>query len=224
MTTGVFAEWENKIWKHRFQAEAVVEQIHGSTPDNPKVVEGWIRSKIQDNDDMIQEAVAEVMVELGISADEAAQKVIDKTVVNRFKRDDNGLYIEGRIIKAAIKEAASVGIGSGIFKAGKAVGVTSKGYPAFIAEHVQVDERRVYLGVNEADRVAQKFIHTWRGNAVGYEEEIDEAKIAFTISSDWDFGEEFWAKLWVIGQKQGLGGSRSQSFGTYTITRWDPLD
>jgi len=227
--TSVFAEWETKVWKYRYNASAVVHSIHGSTPDDPKVIKGWISSKVQDNDERIQEAVAETMVELGISAEEATERVIEKASVNRFKRDENGLYIEGRTIKAAIKEAAMTSAqGENGIPAEKKYGVlaSKKGLKAFIAEHIQVEDRRVHLGVFEADRVMQKFVQTRGISGISYEEEIDEAKISFTVSTDFDFSAvdpNWWAKVWVHGQKQGLAGSRSQGFGAYEITRWDPV-
>jgi hypothetical protein len=226
----VFAQWETKIWKYRYQVGLVIDTIHGATPDNPKIVAGWIESKFRDNDMKIQEAVAEVMVELKISAEEAMKKVIEKTSVNRFKKDDSGLYIEGRIVKAAIKEAVSVSAqGEDGIPAGQAYGhgMPKKKPASFVAEHVQVEDRRIYLGCAEADREHQKFISTFRGNAIGYEEEIDEAKVSFVVSTDFDFSKvdkEWWQKVWTTGQRQGLGGSRSQGYGNYAVTQWELID
>jgi hypothetical protein len=43
----------------------------------------------------------------------------------------------------------------------------------------------------------------------------------FTIATDWDFSQEEWATIWLTGEKQGIGATRSQGYGEYVVTKWE---
>lgn len=214
----VFAKYRAKAYPYNFNVELLVTRIAGGTPTDPKVAEGWLKTKLTpDRDDLIREAVAEVMLERGIGADEATQVVSENKHLNGFRRDNNGLYLEGRCVKAAIKEAANVRWPKDRW------GPSNKGTLSFFAEHVFVQEDRIPLGVTEASGVSQRFVHTWRGSGIQYEEYVDDAKLAFTVATDHKFTAEQWALMWLTGEQQGVGASRSQGYGRYEVTRWDPI-
>jgi hypothetical protein len=219
--TSVFAQFAAKAWPYSFSGTLHVTTIAGGTPSDDKVAEGWLKSKLADKDDIIREAVAKTMVERGITAEEAATEVDNLKHLNGFKRDAQGLYIEGRQLKAAIKEAASVAVASGKLN-GRGWGKTNKGLLSFMAEHVFVVEDRLHLGVTEPTGIVQRFVHTWRGTGIQYEEYVEDAKVDFTIKADHDFTNEQWAMIWLTGEQQGIGASRSQGFGRYEVARWDP--
>ncbi len=63
-------------------------------------------------------------------AAEAVEPMADKHV-NGFRRDEHGLFVEGRQLKAGIKEAASVARAAGKLPA--KFGLTNKGILAYIA-------------------------------------------------------------------------------------------
>jgi hypothetical protein len=219
----VFAKYSNEMFPYRFAGQLVVGTIAGGTPTDPKVAEGWLKTKLGiDRDDLIREKVAEVMVERGVTADEATKLVDEQKHLNGFKRDDNGLYIEGRQLKAAIKEAASVAVAAGKLNA-RGWGKTNKGLLGYLAEHVFVVEERLYLGVTEASGINQRFVHTFRGSGIQYEEYVSDAKIEFTVMADHEFTPKEWAAIWLCGEQQGIGASRSQGYGRYEVTRWDPI-
>lgn len=220
MTESVFAKFEAKSWPYKFTGSLLVGTIAGGTPTDQKVAEGWLRTKLGAKDDLLREMVAETMAERGVDADEAA-KIVDATKhLNGFKRDDNGLYIEGRQLKAALKEAASVAVAAGKLDM-RGWGKTNKGLLSFLAEHVHVVEDKLHLGVTEASGITQRFVHTFRGTGIQYEEYVTDAKISFTVEADYDFTAEQWAHIWLTGERQGIGASRSQGFGKYTVTAWD---
>lgn len=221
--TSVFAKYADKMYPHRFAGQLHVGRIAGGTPTDPKVAEGWLRTKLGvDKDDLIREQVAQVMVERGVTADEATKIVDTSKHLNGFKRDEQGLYIEGRQLKAALKEAASVAVAAGKLN-GRGWGKTNKGLLSYLAEHAFVVEERLHLGVNEATGIAQRFVHTFRGSGIQYEEYVDDAKVDFTVIADHDFSNEEWATIWTAGENQGIGASRSQGFGRYAVTRWDRI-
>lgn len=218
----VFEKYESKNYPHQFRGELVVHNIFGGVPTDPKVAEGWLKTKLAEKDDLIREAVAETMVERGVTADEAAAIVDIQKHLNGFKRDGEGLYIEGRQLKAAIKEAANVAAAAGKLPL-KKWGLTGKGLLGFVAEHIFVVEDRLHLGCEEPTGIDQSFVHTWRGSGIQYTEFVEEAKLGFTVESDWDFSEEQWAAIWLTGQRQGLGAVRSQGRGRYEVTSWERL-
>lgn len=219
----VFEKHRKDIYPHRFAGSLHIGVIAGGTPTDPKVAEGWLKTKLGiDKDDLIREKVAETMLERGVTADEATSIVSESKHLNGFKRDENGLYIEGRQLKAALKEAASVAVAAGNLK-GRGWGATNKGLLSYVAEHIFVVEERLHLGVTEASGVNQRFVHTFRGSGIQYEEFVNDAKVDFTVISDHDFSAREWAAIWLSGEQQGIGASRSQGFGTYEVTRWDPI-
>lgn len=218
--TSVFSKYESKSYPYRFEGTLLVRTIAGGTPTDSQVAAAWLKTKLADKDDLIREAVAEVMAERNITAEEAVNYVDILKHLNGFKRDpEHGLYIEGRQLKSAIKEAACVARSVGKLPA--KWGLTRKGIEGFVAEHVFVVEDRLYLGVTEPSGVMQRFVHTYRGTGIQYEEYVEDAKINFTVEFDYDFKTEEWAELWLTGERQGIGASRSQGFGRYEVVRWE---
>lgn len=202
-------------YPHRYEGSLLISAIAGGTPTNEKVTEGWLKTKLADKDDLIRDAVAEVMVERGVTAEEAVPIVDSLKHLNGFKRDEQGLYIDGRQLKACIKEAACIRWPN------EKWGPTRKGTRAFFPEHLFVVEDRLHFGVDQPTDIMQRFVHTWRGNAIQYEEYIEDAKVDFTVITDYAFKAEEWAMLWLTAEQNGLGASRSQGFGRFEVTRWD---
>lgn len=218
--TSVFASFGKKAWPYRFEGSLRVFTIAGGIPTDERVAENWLKTKLADKDDLIREAVANTMAERGITADEAAKEVDSLKHLNGFKRDESGLYIEGRQLKAALKEAVSVAVASGKLKL-KGWGETRKFITSYFPEHVFVLDDRLHLGTSEPTGISQRFVHTFRGTGIQYEEFVEDAKISFTLASDHPFTDEEWAMIWLTGEQQGIGASRSQGFGRYEVTRWE---
>lgn len=224
--TSVFAKHIPAAWPHRYAGRIRVHSIAGGTPSDPNVAEGWLRTKLADGDDLIRQAVAEVMAERGIDAEQAAKEVNLLKHLNGFRKDPSRggeLYIEGRQLKAGIKEAASVARAVG--KLPDRWGLTKKGIVNFVAEHVQVVEDRLYLGVTEPSRILQSFPKNARTGQTGiqYTEICEDVEFDFTVISDHKFADKEWAMLWLTAEQQGIGASRSQSFGRYEVVKWESV-
>lgn len=219
--TSAFATYTTTAWPHRYNATITVTNLAGGVPTDPRVAEGWLKTKLADKDDLIRDLVAQTMVDRGVTADEAATEVDKLKHLNGFKRNEHGLYIEGRQLKAAIKEAA--GVARATDKLKMKWGTTNKGVLGFVAEHIMVVEDTLQLGVTEASRVLQSFPKNPRTGQTGiqYTEIIDHASFDFTIIADHKFTDAEWAMLWLTGEQQGIGASRSQGFGRYEVTRWE---
>jgi hypothetical protein len=223
MTTSAFAKYIPKAWPYQYAGTMRVGRIAGGTPTDSKVAEGWLRTKLgEQSDDIVRQQVAEVMLERGVAAEEAVELVNANRHLNGFKRDDNGLYIEGRHLKAAIKEAVSCAVAVGKLPS-RGWGATNKGSKAFVAEHICVVEDKLPLGLMEPTGIAQRFVHTHNGTGIQYEEYCDDVDIDFTILTDHKFPEDQWAMLWLTGEQQGIGATRSQGYGRYTVTKWETV-
>lgn len=218
-----FADLRDKAWPYSFTARIRVDELVGGTPSDPKVAEGWIKTKLGGKpEDEIQRIVAQIQTERGVSEEDAIAIANEYKNLNGFKRDRNGLYIEGRQAKAMLKEAANCAVAvKKIERLGW--GATKKALLGFLAEHVFVPEKRIYLGKTEADRVQQRFVSTWRGTGIQYEEVCDKVVLDFTVLADYEFKYEDWAAIWLTAEKQGIGASRSQGYGTFTVLSWEPL-
>jgi hypothetical protein len=135
------------------------------------------------------------------------------------------LYVEGRHVKAMLKEAAMIAVGSGHVD-GKKWGTTNKAMKGFLAEHLFVLEDQLPLEVTEPTEIVQSFVHTFRGSGIKYEEHVRDVEVKFTIVADYDFAgrdPEFFGKVFVIGEQNGLGASRSQGYGRFVVTRFERL-
>jgi hypothetical protein len=223
MTTSVFASYQTKAWPYRYAGELHIHTVNGGIPSDPNVARSWIETFLSDQEDAIREAVAKTMAERGITKDEAAREVNDLRHLNGFKRDDAGLYLEGRQLKACLKEAVSIAVASGKVTL-RGWGETRKFITHYFPEHVFVLEDRLPLGVAQPTGIVQRFIHTFRGTGIQYEEYVEDAKVTFTVATDHKFTDEQWAMIWLTAEQQGIGASRSQGFGRFKVTRWDLLD
>ena len=222
MTEGVFADWRTRSFPIRFDGEILVGTLVGGVPSDPNVAKGWIESKIKDgNQQRIQELIAKTMIERNVTQSEAVKIVNDLKNLNGFKKDpEHGLYIEGRQLKAALKEAVSVAVAAGKLEMTK-WGNTRKWLTNYFPEHVFVLEERLYVGCQEPAGIFQQFVHTHKGSSVQYQEYVEKVTLRFTVVTDHDFTDKDWAMMWTTGELQGLGASRSQGYGTYTVTKWE---
>lgn len=224
MTSSVFARHHLDAYPHRFAATILVGSLGGGIPTDPNVAEGWLRSKLTaDSDDVIRAQVATTMAERGVDVEQAAAEVASARHLIGFKRDlSGGLYIEGRQVKACIKEGFAIAAAAGRIKA-RGWGRTSKGINGWVAEHIFVPEDSVPLGVDEPTGISQSFPKSRFGSSISLMEYVEGAALDFTVISDHDFSPEEWAAMWVTAEQNGIGAARSQGFGRFNVVRWDPV-
>lgn len=233
---GIFEKYEDLAWPYWYKGELKVSILAGGIPQDPNVVESWIKTKLRDirSDAEIQQVIATTMAELGLNEEAAIKEASSKMVgMNGFKRDQTGLYVEGRQLKAALKEAVMVAVNSGKLATGKWGNPDNASFKkqikGWFPEHVFVREDKLYIchdgePVQMHDGVTQKFVHTHRGDSISYEQFVKDAEVPFTIKADYELTEEQWAFIWLTGEMQGFGASRSQEYGRYRVTRWDKID
>ena len=226
----VFEKWETKVYKYRYRCELLMSDIHGGVPKDKKVARKWLEAIIlEGKDEAIKAMVETTMIEMGVDLDAPMDKttldgVLDEAVNMRqlsgFYRhpETEQLCVRGRHVKAMIKEAANIRYAKDRW------GPTKKGTRSFFAEHVFVLEDWIPLGRTAPDGVDQRFVHTFRGSGIQYDEYVEDVKISFTVSTDHKFTEAQWGMLWVTAQHNGLGAARSQGFGTFSVEAWDLID
>jgi CRISPR/Cas system CSM-associated protein Csm4 (group 5 of RAMP superfamily) len=207
------------------------DRIMGGVPNDPKIIEGWLKTKVGlDEEKERQQQILKVLAERGIELPEdidydatveAIDQVATEKEANGFKRDpEHGLYVEGRQIKAMLKEATN------ILYAGDRWGKTQKGPKAFLAERVFVRQDRVYLGRMEPDGRHLAIGHVsgagGQRSTLTYHEFCERSELAFDIIVANDAVEEkFWPELWILMQENGLGALRSQGYGRFDIEEWE---
>lgn len=225
----VFAEYRNKSYPYTYLGRLRVPLLVGGIPSDDNVAKGWIETKLKGtlSQERLERLVTETMVDRGITFDEAVDEVNRRKNLNGFKRgNDNDpdhkgeLYIEGRQLKAALKEAVSVAVAAKKLDM-RNWGATRKFLTNYFPEHVFVLDDKLWLGVVEPSGVFQNFVHTHKGSSVQYQEYVTDVDIDFTVISDHPFSKKQWGMIWTTGEQNGLGASRSQGYGTYRVTRWD---
>lgn len=170
-----------------------------------------------------------------MTVDDAITAVATAQHLNGFKRRGGQLFIEGRQAKAMLKEAASVAQNAGALSPAngkKGWGTTSKGLLSWFVEHVFVADSDILLyhesddgtvPVTDYDLINQRFVHTFRGSGISYEEVILGAVFKMVVKTDYQFTRAQWAQMWVRAQQLGIGATRSQGYGRFVVTGWDRL-
>jgi hypothetical protein len=207
--------------------------VIGGIPQDPKIIEGWLRQRITSGDDEIKAMMFRTMTELGMDFEEgasmedlyeAAKKVAELRNGNTFRRDEHGLYLNAYNIKAALKENTN------ILYAGDRWGVTKKGPKSFLAErvHVSQDDDRIYLGRREADGIHLQVGHVTgpkgpRSTLTQYDY-CDRPTITFHMQSIDDCIEpDQWKYILLSMQENGIGALRSMGYGRFKVVEFEQV-
>lgn len=215
--------------------------VVGGVPANESIIRGWLRSRLDLGDEALDELVQETIKERGAGFDtideqlDALMEKKDLVSVNGFKRDKHTgeLVLEGRCIKAALKEWANSAY-PGTEWPGK-TGVSKgfrKGLMSTLAERVFVEEIYVGTGIKDGDinltpgtgsawiEERVKHVMTPQGpkSAISRVEVIQEPTISFTLKVHDDFlPVEAWARIFERGEDIGLGADRGRSDGQFEL-------
>lgn len=240
MTTSIYAARRGDLFTTYRIELTFTAKIMGGVPRDPKIIEGWLRSKAGISDEHeIRQAMLRTLTELGVNLtgaetfDElvtASEALAAQRQTNGFKRDDQGLYIEARQVKAMLKESVN------ILFAGDRWGRTKKGPRSYTAERLFVAPDRIHLGRMEPDGVDMVIGHVTgpQGprSTLAYHEYVEQASITFSIdSTDAAPGSkgaptdcidpEHWPLIWMHAEANGLGALRSQGHGQFAVTAFE---
>lgn len=206
------------------------DKLMAGVPKDPKIIAGWLRTKTSITDEHeLQEMMIRTLTELGYdTTNKSYEELVEasnKLAQNQgtgFKRDERGLYLESRLVKAMLRESVNV-----LF-AGERWGATKKGPKSYAAERVFINPDRLYFGKNEPDGV-ELFVGHVSGpqgprSTLTYYEYMERPTIDLEIMVvDDSIEHENWPRIWLHAQENGLGALRSQGFGRFDVDRWEKL-
>ena len=220
------------LWTTYRATLAFRDKLVGGVPKDPKLIEGWLRSRagIEDSQDL-RMAVLRTLSEVDSSgasaavdaADDVAAALVAQKRTTGFKcAPDLGLYVEGRQIKAMLKESTNI-----VF-AGERWGPTRKAARSFFAERVFVDPDRIPLGVAEPSGVETIIGHisgpTGPRSTLGNYEYVLQPVIDFRVLILRDcIDAEQWRDIWCLAQENWFGTLRSQGFGRFDVVEWERM-
>jgi len=203
--------------------------VVGAIPKHPDIIEAWVKSRHEKkgaDPKYLRELIEKIKRE--VQAEEEVEKCW-----TTFKRDEEGIYIEDRNIKAMLREAANVlesfkGKGStarkqtfqhGLFVKPPRIHFYRDG--EIIREPEDTQERAIHVMTAMGPRSALK-----REDVV-----LPGAQLQFEIwvvvpsSREGAHIPEAMLRDWIeLGQEIGLGGSRSQQFGKFRVLEFRKIE
>jgi hypothetical protein len=207
-------------------------KVMGGVPKNTRVIEGWLRARagISEQEELRQSLARTALdmgldVKPGMSYDDLVtltDKEAETKQTNGFKRGAQGLYIESRQLKAALKESTNI-----LFSAQR-WGPTKKGFRSMLAERVFVYPHELFLHAEEPTGIEMTIGHLngpqGPRSSLGYCEYVVGAHIDFQVLVLEDaLSNEQWVRIWNLCQQEGLGAKRSAGYGEFDLTCWDKL-
>lgn len=136
-----------------------------------------------------------------------------------FKRDDSGLYLEARQVRAMLKECAGT------------LGMTKevRGLRQHLQHGTFVKPDRIHLGVAEPTGTMECFgqVQSPRGprSIVKRVDYVKSPRIAFEIwtVTKGKLREDMLREILVLAQENGLGAMRTQGFGQFDVEEFSPV-
>lgn len=229
----LFAEFKKDDWAPfvRYRVHLKIGTIVGGTPKNKQLIEAWVNAKNKELGAQEREELANATEE---EMGDLQAKIGDDKGTG-FRKDDRGLFIEGRHVKAMLKENANVikNITPGGRKpkgqgGGEAPGITN--LKSKVAERLFIEEDRIHLGRIEPDAIEEKPIHvmTRQGSrdSIKRVELVNNAEISFTLRRHRgnDVPEKTMLAILDYAQTMGLGADRSQGRGQFQVVSVTKLE
>lgn len=231
--TSIFEAKRRDLFQSYMARIQIRDKLLGGTPKDPHIIEGWLRSKAGVTDEIeVRQMMLTTLIELGaeVTPDMTYEQLVEASTrlaavkqTNGFKRDENGLYIEDRTVKAMLREVVNINF------AGERWGPTRKGPKNFTAERVFINPAHISLGKQEADGVEMQIVHVdgkdGPRSSISYSEYVVRPVLDFEVLVLKDsIEEENWIDIWLTAEEGGLGASRSQSYGRFDVLRWDRVN
>ena len=181
----------------------------------------------------LRKALADKMTDAEIEA--LADKTFDEAYKDSeeessttFKADEAGLYIEGRQVKAMMKEAG------GRLGMGKSVKGERPSLRQDLHEALHVDEDAIHLmraglPITQPDDCDAKPIHVMTAlgprTSIKRTAYVEQPEITFTVRVLQNVGvkEEHLMRILAFGQDLGLGADRSQGHGKFTVIGFERI-
>ena len=228
-------------WKGYEATLQFTGRLVGGNPSDPELVEGWLKANlgISDEDQLRAWTLKHLAETQGIdptsATDDDIARAMSQNALEKkaqvFKRTRDGEpYIEGRHIKAMVKEAIGIAYPRGEHKWGQYRGknglVGGKEPKSYAAERVSIPELPYIVGEDvDGVELAVGHLKDWRGetrSTLGYFEYVTQPTLTFRLEVlDDCITEEQWARIFSTAERNGLGARRSQGSGQFLVTSWD---
>lgn len=247
--SGIFDAYRDEVFATYSAELRFRDRVVGGIPSNPKLIEAWLRTKMGVTaEEEVHALTAQTLKELGVELDEtdpntafdslaaASETIAKQSHLTMFKRDQHGLYLESRIVKAMLKEVVSVLYPGSVAAAtdreaaaemrAHRWGQTGKGPKSAVAEWIAIEPDRIHLGVMEPTGIDLSVGHVTgpQGprSTLDLYEYVEQAPIAFEVMVLQDRVRDlYWPHIWVAAQESGLGSKRSQGFGRFDVLKWE---
>lgn len=227
-----FNEFKNQFQDSLYDEYAVtlhLNDVAGGTPMHKDLITGWINATNKNKSEEERNKIIEATIK---TLPEVAEEKEAKSWVG-FKRDKDGyLYLEGRCVKAMLKEAANIikqvvpvsaAEAAGKSKKSNAKGITN--LKSKVADRVFVVENRVFFErdgerIRKPDELEERPIHamTPQGprSSLKRTDILRGVDVKFTVRrlADNTVPETALYACLVYAQQLGLGSDRAQGRGT----------
>jgi hypothetical protein len=249
----VFAKHQAEAFTRYNVKLTLRDRMLGGLPGDPHMMRGWLKrsatqasaraagaNKEQIRDETIRRDMISVIENLGYDVSELAEikdldeleakavELMGEQKVTRFARNDEGVCVEARAVKAMLKENASICFPTAFFskETGEQLPTQNsrigKGLKSYLAERVFIEPHLIPVKKEEPDAIHSKVTHGPYGASLGLHEAIDEAEIEFQILVKGDQVEQkTWAEILTSAELNGLGACRSLGFGTFAVTKFE---
>jgi hypothetical protein len=227
--TDLYKKFKKTGWNpfETYKVKLHLRDLVGGIPQQAELVEAWVNSKCKSKTDEQREEIRDAHLEkLGELTDGARES---KGI--GFHRLNGELVIEGRQVKAMLKEVANIikDIAPTSFTPNSKMKMEDLGVPALrkkASEQLFVEEEFIPIGRKEPDEIREKPIHvmTRQGqrDSIKVYEICHDVDIEFTLHRMKGAGkmalpEATMVAILEYGKKIGLGADRSQGRGLFEV-------
>ena len=166
-------------------------------------------------DDLAEQVLGEVSGDAGADA-EATVPTAEPFVPgwSTFKRDEGGLYYEGRCVRGHLKDCALQ----------VAQDFSVRNFRAKFVNAVYVSTTKIYLGRQEPDGCELRYIQvlTRQGprSTIKYVDYVLDPTLTFALKlkAKTEITPDHLRAVFAYGEVHGMGQERSQGWGRYTLT------
>lgn len=223
----------NKSRWATYKAEHHLDTLVGGVPKDPDTIRGWLKSRLELGETEILAIAEETIAQMGwtrVESSEQLDELVDAVMAkdtkgNSFKMVNDELVIEGRQIKAALKEAANA-LYPGTEKWPNHPGNTRKGLASYMVERLEVMDRYIELGRKTPDIVGEQRIKHVSGpqgkrSTINVVDLCENVTIEFTLKVCDDFIiPDLWGELWEYVELGGIGADRARGDGRGQLRSW----
>lgn len=217
-----------ELWKYYKVSLHILDRIFGGLPKNPELIEGFLKGKGV-SEEIAKEIAPRIAEEVG------AEVEAEEKMWTTFKRDEHGIYIETRQIKAMLKEAVGE---TEMWKVKGLTGLKSRvGGAVFPKGEGGTDMTRIYfyrVGNNGPEKVKEPdgFEETvghisgpqGKRSILKRKDYVEEVQIHFDLKvGNKRITDKVLLSLFEFGQELGLGADRSMEHGKFQVLKFEPM-